>query len=324
VQLDKTARIIRGNRTVNNPGMPTFDQLRIFLAIVDTGSFAAAGRKLNRAVSVVSYGIANLEAQLGVGLFDREGTRKPQLTIAGRALLAEARGIADGFDGLRAKVKGLLDGLEAEVDLAVDVMLPSERVGRVLRGFAAEFPTVQLRLHVEALGAITAMVLDRQAMVGISGPLAAGTEEIECMVAGSVPMVPVAAPDHPLGRMEAIAPGAGRDYTQLVLTDRSRFTDGRDFAVTSPKTWRLADLGAKHALLREGIGWGNMPLPMIEPDLMAGTLVRLEMPDHTGGTYRFSGIWRRDTPPGPASSWLLHQFVALSKDDKELDGMGDV
>ncbi len=309
---------------MNNPGTPTFDQLRIFLTIVDTGSFAAAGRKLNRAVSVISYGIANLEAQLGVLLFEREGTRKPQLTVAGRALLAEARSIAHGMDGLRAKVKGLLDGLEAEVNLAVDVMLPAERLGKVLRAFAKEFPTVQLRLHAEALGAIVAMVLDRGAVIGISGPLSAGVEGIESMSAGLVPMVPVAAPDHPLGRMEAIAPGAGRDYTQLVLTDRSRFTEGRYFSVASPKTWRLADLGAKHALLREGIGWGNMPLPMIEADLVAGTLVRLAMPDHPGGTYRFSGIWRRDTPPGPAASWLIEQFVALGADDREAAGMSDV
>lgn len=309
---------------MNNPGTPTFDQLRIFLAIVDTGSFAAAGRRLNRAVSVISYGIANLETQLGLLLFEREGTRKPQLTVAGRALLAEARSISHGIDGLRAKVKGLLDGLEAEVDIAVDVMLPSDRMGKVLRKFATEFPTVQLRLHAEALGAITAMVLDRGAIVGISGPLAAGVEGVECVAAGSVPMVPVAAPDHPLGRMARIPPGAGRDYTQLVLTDRSRFTEGQDYSVMSPKTWRLADLGAKHALLREGIGWGNMPLPMIEGDLVAGTLVRLSMPDHPGGTYRFAGIWRRDTPPGPAAAWLLEQFVALGQDDRELEGMGDV
>ncbi|MBG6119834.1 MULTISPECIES: LysR family transcriptional regulator [unclassified Sphingobium] len=309
---------------MNRPGTPTFDQLRIFLTIVDTGSFAAAGRRLNRAVSVISYGIANLEAQLGLMLFEREGTRKPVLTVAGRALLAEARSISHGMDGLRAKVKGLLDGLEAEVDLAVDVMLPSERLGKVLRAFAAEFPTVQLRLHVEALGAITAMVLDRQAVVGISGPLAAGVEGVECVAAGSVPMVPVAAPDHPLGRIERIPPGAGREYTQLVLTDRSRFTEGQDYSVMSPKTWRLADLGAKHALLREGIGWGNMPLPMIEPDLIDGSLTRLAMPDHTGGMYRFAGVWRRDTPPGPAASWLLDQFVALGENDKALEGMGDV
>lgn len=77
-----------------NLGTPTFDQLRIFLTIVDTGSFAAAARTLGRAVSVISYGIANLEAQLGVMVFDREGTRKPQLTVAGRALLVEVRAIA--------------------------------------------------------------------------------------------------------------------------------------------------------------------------------------------------------------------------------------
>nr|WP_245405779.1 LysR family transcriptional regulator [Sphingobium sp. Sx8-8] len=298
--------------------------MRIFLTIVDTGSFAGAGRKLNRAVSVISYGIANLEAQLGLSLFDREGTKKPQLTVAGRALLAEVRSIAHGIDGLRAKVKGLLDGLEAEVNLAVDVMLPAERLGKVLRAFAREFPTVQLRLHVEALGAITAMVLDRGAAIGLSGPLSAGVEGIESMGAGAVAMVPVAAPDHPLGRMETIPPGATRDHTQLVLSDRSRFTEGRDFSVSSPKTWRLADLSAKHALLREGIGWGNMPLPMIEADLVAGTLVRLALPDHDGGIYRFSGIWRRDTPPGPAASWLLEQFVALGREDRECDGMADV
>ena len=307
-----------------SPGTPTFDQLRVFLAVVETGSFAAAGRRLNRAVSVVSYGIGNLEEQLGLVLFDREGTRKPQLTVAGRAVLSEVRGISRGVDELRAKVKGLLDGLEAEVNLAVDVMLPAERVGRILREFAVAYPTVALRLHVEALGAVTALVLDGKAVLGISGPLAAGVEDIDTNSAGSVAMVPVAAPDHDLARMDVIPPGAGRNYVQLVLTDRSPLTEGRDFSVMSSRTWRLADLGAKHSLLREGIGWGNMPLPLIHPDLIAGTLKRLAMPDHPGGIYRFAGVWRRDTPPGPAASWLLDRFVTLGSGDSEEPGLTDI
>ena len=307
-----------------NPGTPTLYQLRVFLAVVETGSFAAAGRRLNRAVSVISYGIGNLEEQLGLQLFDREGTRKPQLTVAGRALLSEARTIAQGVDELRAKVKGLLEGLEAEVNLAVDVMLPADRVGKVLRAFAAAYPTVTLRLHVEALGAITALVLDGKAVVGISGPLAAGVDGLDSISVGSVQMVPVAAPDHALARMEPIPPGAGRNYTQLVLTDRSPLTEGRDFSVLSARTWRLADLGAKHALLREGIGWGNMPLPLVQSDLITGTLKRLVMSDHPGGTYCFSGIWRRDTPPGPAASWLLDKFVALCAEDMKEHGFGDI
>ncbi|MBF6601871.1 MAG: LysR family transcriptional regulator, partial [Sphingorhabdus sp.] len=110
---------------MSEPGIPTFDQLKIFLAVVETGSFAAAGRRLNRATSVISYGISNLEAQLGLSLFDREGTRKPRLSNAGRAVLAEARAVSKDMDGLRAKVRGLHGGLEAQVDLAIDVMMPS-------------------------------------------------------------------------------------------------------------------------------------------------------------------------------------------------------
>lgn len=307
-----------------SPGTPTLDQLRLFLAVAETGSFGGAGRRLNRAVSVVSYGIANLEAQLGVKLFAREGTRKPQLTVAGRAVLAEARTVAQGIDGLRAKVKGLLEGLEAEVSLAVDVMLPTARLGIVLRAFRAEFPTVTLRLHVEALGAVTALVLDGRAGLGLSGPLATDVDGIERVTAGSVLLVPVAAPDHPLARQHPLPLGAARGHVQLVLTDRSPISAGRDFAVQSPRTWRLADLGAKHALLREGIGWGNMPLPMIEPDLISGTLVRLQMPDDPGGTYRFSGIYRREAPPGPAASWLLDRFVESGAEDHVLTGPPDV
>lgn len=300
---------------MSNPGTPTYDQLRIFLTVLETGSFAAAGRKLNRATSVISYGISNLEAQLGVELFDRHATRRPRLTVAGEAVLAEARLVAQGMDGLRAKVKGLLEGLEAEVQIAVDVMLPSARLGAVLRAFSAEFPTVALRLHVEALGGVTALVLDGRADLGISGPLPLESEHLARVAAGSVPMVPVAAPDHPLARMETIPPGACSEHVQLVLTDRSPLTEGRDFSVVSTRTWRLADIGAKHALLREGIGWGNMPVPMIEADLFSGALVQLPIPDHPGGIYRFSGIYRRDTPPGPATSWLMQQFVDSARED---------
>jgi len=291
------------------PGVPTFDQLRIFLAVVDAGSFTAAARRLNRAVSAISYGIANLEAQLGLTLFDREGSRRPTLTDAGQAVLAEARTIAGGIDGLRAKAQGLLQGLEAELNLVVDVMLPPEKLGRVLRGFAAEFPTVTLRLSVETLGQTNALVLDGKAVLGVAGPLAAEAEALEKRAAGEVTMVPVAAPDHPLARMAHPAPGAARDHVQLVLTDRSPLTQGRDFSVLSARSWRLSDLSAKHSLLRQGIGWGSMPLSLIESDLVAGTLVRLNLPDFPGGQYPFAVIWRRDAPPGPAGRWLVDQFV---------------
>lgn len=72
---------------------PTLDQLQVFLTVAETGSFSAASRALNRAQSVVSYTIANLEAQLEVPLFERSGARQPKLTEAGKAMLEDARRI---------------------------------------------------------------------------------------------------------------------------------------------------------------------------------------------------------------------------------------
>jgi DNA-binding transcriptional LysR family regulator len=294
---------------IAEPGTPTLDQLKVFLTVIEIGSFAGAARRLNRATSVISYSISNLEAQLGVTLFDRESTRKPRLTEAGRTVLAEARTVANGIDGLRAKVRGLLQGLEAEVHLAVDVLLPAERILDALRAFRSEFPTVTLHLHVEAMGAVTKLILDRVATVAISGPLDAGVGGIERIGVGSVTMIPVAAPDHPLALQGRNAPGAGREHIQLVLTDRSPLTQGRDFGVVSSRTWRLADLGAKHMLLKEGIGWGNMPAPMIADDLAQGRLVHLDMPDAQSSDYMMEAIYRTDTPPGPAASWLIARFL---------------
>jgi DNA-binding transcriptional LysR family regulator len=294
----------------SDPGTPTLDQLRVFLTVIEVGSFAGAARRLGRATSVISYSIANLEAQLGVLLFDRVSTRKPQLTEAGRTVLSEARTITNGINGLRAKVKGLLQGLEAEINLVLDVMLPAARVVDALKAFREEFPTVSLRLYVEALGAVTQMVLNRTATIGICGPLDVEVAGLERVGVGSVELIPVAAPDHPLARAGRNAPGAGRDHIQLVLTDRSSLTQDEDRGVIGTKTWRLADLGSKHMLLKESIGWGYMPEPMVRNDLEEGRLVRLDIPEYKDGFIRLHAIYRTDTPPGPAGSWLIARFEA--------------
>jgi DNA-binding transcriptional LysR family regulator len=296
------------------PGFPSLDQLKVFLTVVEAGSFAAAGRRLNRATSAISYTVANLEQQLGVTLFDRERTRRPTLTEAGMAVIAEARTVSLGVDNLRARVKGLREGLEAEVALVVDVMLPTPRLVDAMRGFEAAFPTVALRLHVEALGAVTHLVHSGVAGIGISGPLDVEAPDIERIEAGGVDLIPVAAPSHPLAGSRKIAPGAARNHAQLVLSDRSELTKGRDFGVIGLKSWRLADLGAKHALLLAGLGWGNMPEPMVRDDIKTGRLKRLALPEWSTAFYALHAIHRTDTPPGPAAAWMIQRFREQASD----------
>ena len=65
------------------------------------------------------------------------------------------------------------------------------------------------------------------------------------------------APEHPLAALPApILRSVAAEHVQLVLTDRSSLTAGRNFGVMAAQTWRLGDLGAKHAFLRAGLGWG--------------------------------------------------------------------
>lgn len=283
---------------------PSLDQLRIFLAVVDEGSFNAAAKRLGRAISAISYGIAQLEALLAMRLFEREGSRKPELTAAGRALLPSARIVAGDMDALLAKARDHHQGLEAELTLVIDVMYPPAMLAALLKDFTQAFPTIDLKLHVEALGGVAAMLLDGRADLGVGGPVVSDYPELERSVIGATDLVPVAAPDHPLARLTLIPPGLARQHLQLVLSDRSPLTEGREFSVTAARTWRLADLGAKHALLREGIGWGNMPQTSIAADLAEGRLVRLKVPENPGTRYTFAALWRRDCPPGPARQWV--------------------
>ena len=288
-------------------GDPTLDQLRIFLAVAEHGSFGGAAAAMGRAVSAVSYGIAQLEAQLALSLFEREGSRRPVLTAAGAGLLAEARGVADGIDALLAKARSLHAGQEPSLTLVVDVMVAGEVTANVLSEFRRMFPTCQLTLRIEGLGAVAACVIDGGSDLGIAGPVPGDHPALERQAVGEIDLIPVAAPSHPLARA-GVAPGESRRHLQLVLTDRSPLTEGREFSVLSPLTWRLGDLSAKHSLLREGLGWGNMPRAMVAGDLASGALVELDLPEKPGAHYALSAVWRRDMRLGPAASWLVDAF----------------
>src|ERR1700674_2076019 len=156
----------------------TLDQLRTFIAAVDEGSFSGAGRKLRRAQSVVSQTLANLEAQLGVKLFDRSA-RYPRLTEEGRSLLADARSVADNVDGFKARARAMREGLEPELSVVMDVMYPMEALTRAAMYTRKTYPHTPLRLYVEALGGVIKTVLDRTCSIGVIGSLPPAPAELQ-------------------------------------------------------------------------------------------------------------------------------------------------
>jgi DNA-binding transcriptional LysR family regulator len=211
---------------------------------------------------------------------------------------------------MRAKAASLQEGEEAEVSLVSDVMLPTARLVDALQGFQIAYPTVQLRLHAEALGAVTQLVADGTARLGINCAMHSLPDDMDRRMIGNVRLLPVASPSHPLARSRRLSPSDLREHIQLVLSDRSPLTQGQDFGVLSNKTWRLADLGVKHALLLAAVGWGMMPEFMVRGDLEAGRLVEVDVQGVKDARYPLQAIWLVQTPPGPATQWLIDRLAA--------------
>jgi DNA-binding transcriptional LysR family regulator len=292
----------------------SLDQLRAFIAAVDEGSFSAGARKLHRAQSAVSELVSNLEAQIGVVLFDRS-ERYPKLTAAGVLLLADARGVLGNVDLLKARAKGISGGLESELAVVVDVLFPIEAIAESAKEFTERFPRTPLRLYVEALGGAYQPVLDGRCGFGVVGSLPIAPDAMTLERLQGVNMCMVAAREHPLAQFVGVVPKAElAKHVQLVLTDRSELTVGREFGVMSPLTWRLGDLFAKHAFLLKGLGWGGMPEHVIKLDLLEGRLVKLSIEDLPDGEMilPMSAAYLTAKPPGPAGRWLIERLTQCS------------
>jgi DNA-binding transcriptional LysR family regulator len=288
---------------------PTLDQLQVFMSVAESGSFSAASRALNRAQSVISYTISNLEAQLEVPLFERSGTRQSRLTEAGRALLEDARRILFDLDVMRARVKGLKDGLEAEVAVAISVMVPTKATVDVLTRFRTLFPSVSLRLDVGELGEVMNLVLSGKSTIGIGGALLRQDDLLVSDRIGHSFMMPVASADHPLAKIDRPLTLADvRDEVQMVVADSSGLTQGRNFNVLSYKTWHVSDIATKHNLIRGGLGWGGLPASVIYDDLRSGRLVHLDLQAYEQNDYPIYASRRLSNPPGPAAAWMVDAF----------------
>ncbi len=97
-----------------------FRQLHYFLAVVEAGSVSAASRHVHVAQPALTRQIHLLEEDLETRLFDRHA-RGMQLTVAGRALVEEARELLDHRARIRSRLYALGSGLSGKLSLGITV-----------------------------------------------------------------------------------------------------------------------------------------------------------------------------------------------------------
>ena len=120
-------------------------QIRHFLAIIDSGSFSAAAALVGLTQQSLSKSLANLEADLGVRLFDRD-TRNVSLTTYGEMLLSHARNIDAESHQIRRHLDDLLGVRTARLRIGAGLTAATHIVSSAVSRLSASRPT--LRIHV--------------------------------------------------------------------------------------------------------------------------------------------------------------------------------
>lgn len=297
----------------------TLDQIRMFVTVAEAGSFRAGAARLLRAQSAVSHAIANLETQLGVAVFNRSGHR-PTLTPAGNALLEDARAVLLKVDFLRARARGLGEGVETGLALMVDTLYPLPLAAAALGELRAALPSVRLRLTTAPLGGTLQALRDEACDLAIMAGEDFRDPRIETEALQAVPIVAVASATHALaqrrGKAGALTGADLADHLQIVLEDPSDLSEGRDFGVLSPQTLRVGTQDAKRALILAGVGWGRLPQWAVERELAEGQLQPLPAtalgPQGVAQMQTYLA-WRTDRALGVAALALrevLHRLAA--------------
>src|SRR6185295_5908475 len=140
--------------------------LRTFRAVLREGSFLKAARSLGLAQPTVTLHIQELEAALGLELFDRTGRRRPR-TPAGALLAERALPILEAVDSLSRSMAELRDGRSGLLRIGSIEPAASERVTPLLGRLRKARPDLRVRLDVSGTGGVSRGVADGDLDVGL-------------------------------------------------------------------------------------------------------------------------------------------------------------
>ena len=128
--------------------MDRLDELRLFLAIVDTGSFAAGGRQFARSPSSATRIVSEMEQRLGSRLLQRT-TRKLSLTASGARLAEHARHLLADYDEAINYAVGDAGTLRGHIRLSAPMLFGSRHMAPLVHEFVDAHPNITLRLSLE-------------------------------------------------------------------------------------------------------------------------------------------------------------------------------
>lgn len=287
-----------------------FDNLAVFLAAMEHGSFSAAARQLGRVPSAVSMAIGHLEAELGLQLFDRSG-REPRPTPHALALLPQARLLMEQLRKLDKHALSLSQGLEARLTLVVvPELLAAAPWSEALATLSAEVPLLEVEVLAAPQADALGMVQDGRAQLALVFERLGVDAREEFQEVAQETLIAVVSPAHPLLARE----GSPAVRDEQLLSERQIIVAGRHCGdvdqriAISRHQWRTDNPVAALQMVMAGLGWAWLPQGFVRAALAAGQLVEIPAQNFTNALKLWVDVvWAKDKPPGPAA----RRFVEL-------------
>ncbi len=254
--------------------MDRLDELAVLVAVLDTGSLAAAGRRLRRSPPAITRTIAALEQRVGARLVERT-TRRLAATEAGLALADRARiMLGDYADAMRLPGEAALRGT---LRVTAPVVFGRRHVTPCVLAFQAAHPDLRVELE---LADRNLDLLDE----GLDVALRIGALTDSGLTArrvGAVGRVLVASPAYLAAHGVPSSPADLVFHATIVAFSRGgllewRFRDGgRDRVVRLTPRLLVNDIEAMLLAARSGHGLARALSYQVVEELRSGALVRL-------------------------------------------------
>ncbi|WP_431257889.1 LysR family transcriptional regulator [Roseateles chitinivorans] len=285
------------------------DNVRVFLAAIDHGSFSAAARALGRVPSAVSMTIANLEAQLDLTLFDRAG-REPVPSAQALALVPQARRLAEQLGQLNRHALSMTQGLEPALTITVvPELVAATPWSEALATLSAEFPLLEVEVLTAPQADALAMLKSGRAQLALVFERQGLDPSEQFQEVARETLIAVAAASHP---MLALDPSALRD--EHLIAERQILVAGRDACDVDKRIsvsrvqWRTDSPVAALRMVSAGLGWAWLPSGFVRAALASGELVQIPAGNFTTSLQLYVDVvWTQTRPLGLAA----RRFVTL-------------
>lgn len=275
------------------------EALTAFVEAVACGSFSAAARRLRKSQSTISTAISNLEADLGVALFDR-ATRHPTLTPQGEQVLSYVKAILAASNRLDELAISLSDETEARLTFVLSDTLNPDVLEDLLQQFDRRFPHTEFECLIGEDEDVIDLLQKERAQVGLieardSYPTEIGSTRLPLQTAMAI----YVAPAHPLAAQGRVTWDELYSWRELRL---STFL-ASSLEPAKGQVWSAPNYLLLLSMTVQGLGWCILPCALVDEFAGSGTLVALNIPGWPRAI-SVDLLWNKKAPPGKAGSWL--------------------